>query len=237
MADELVALSTKKPFNELAGRAASKGGEMLSLIWKAGELAKKAKASLPHGEWMAFVETHYDVSHDTVARWIKFHDGYAESKLRNVRNLSDGLRMLAPPKSTTPKPAPKPTPPPPPAADSPDAPEAPPEPSEPEGDSESPEPPEAPETTPGDEPCPNCRGTKWTEDEEGWACAKCSHPYGEPAGDVDGDRIQTQRQKTVKTVEALQRAFDDLQAMKSKQEHDKALKLCAELLGIAKGWK
>ncbi|HEY4721527.1 MAG TPA: hypothetical protein VII92_06745, partial [Anaerolineae bacterium] len=61
--------------------------------------------------------------------------------------------------------------------------------------------------------CPNCAGTKWTEDDTGLACSKCHHPHGEPTGGIDDDRVTTQRQKTVKTVEALLRAFDDLHLM------------------------
>jgi hypothetical protein len=85
--------------------------------------------------------------------------------------------------------------------------------------------------------CPNCLGTKWTEDDDGVACAKCCHPYGEPAGDVDDDRLTTQRQKTIKTIEALMRAFDDLQAMSARKEHAEAITGCKRLLSIAKGWK
>ena len=85
--------------------------------------------------------------------------------------------------------------------------------------------------------CPNCAGAKWDEDDDGWYCAKCRHPYGEPAGDVDDDRLKTQRQKTVKTAEALMRAFDDLQCMKARPEHDKAIETCKGLLETARGWK
>ena len=86
--------------------------------------------------------------------------------------------------------------------------------------------------------CPNCAGTRWTEDDEGWACAKCHHPYGEPAGDVDEDRIKIQRQKTVKTCEALLRAFDDLHLLLPlADEHIEAVACCKSLLKIAKWWK
>ncbi len=88
--------------------------------------------------------------------------------------------------------------------------------------------------------CPACAGAKWKEDVDhltGVICAKCGHCYGEPAGDVDEDRINTQRQKTVKTAEALMRAFDDLQTMKAKPEHEEAIRLCKVLLGIAQNWK
>lgn len=102
--------------------------------------------------------------------------------------------------------------------------------------------------------CPNCAGTKWDEDDDGVCCASCRHPYGEPAGDVDDDRLGTQRAKTVKTVEALQRAFDDLQFLKAKKDHEGVTKWseadaiatlkdmgvvlgCKALLSIAKGWR
>lgn len=85
--------------------------------------------------------------------------------------------------------------------------------------------------------CPNCAGTKWDKDEDGVSCAKCHHPHGEPAGDADEDRLQTQRQKTVKTCEALMRAFGDLQAMKARPEHKGAIESCKALWKVAKGWK
>ena len=85
--------------------------------------------------------------------------------------------------------------------------------------------------------CPNCAGERWKEDEDGWECAKCHHPHGEPAGDVDGDRVKIQRQKTVKTVEALMRAFDDLQLLVPKEVHEATITCCKGLLATAKGWK
>ncbi len=103
--------------------------------------------------------------------------------------------------------------------------------------------------------CPNCAGTKWDTDEDEYiSCCKCHHPHGEPAGDVDEDRLTTQRQKTVKTLEAAMRAFDDLQTMCAKREHGGredtdnvdipeavkdigVIKVCKGLLKIAKEWK
>ncbi len=85
--------------------------------------------------------------------------------------------------------------------------------------------------------CPNCAGTKWDEDSDGVSCSKCHHPHGEPAGDVDEDRIKIQRSKTVKTAEALMRAFDDLHTMLPRENHDQAISGCKALLKIAKGWK
>jgi uncharacterized ParB-like nuclease family protein len=85
--------------------------------------------------------------------------------------------------------------------------------------------------------CPNCAGFKWIDDEDGVFCAKCRHPYGEPTGGVDEDRISTQRSKTIKTVEALMRAFDDLNLLLAKPEHKEAIATCKVLLKTAKGWK
>ena len=85
--------------------------------------------------------------------------------------------------------------------------------------------------------CPNCAGIRWSENDDGVVCARCNHPHGEPAGEVDGDRANTQRLKTIKTVEALMRAFDDLQMLLGRPEHDEAIRTCKLLLKMAKGWK
>ena len=85
--------------------------------------------------------------------------------------------------------------------------------------------------------CPNCKGKTWVDDEFGICCAKCKHPYGEAVGDVDDDRIATQRSKTVKTGEALLRAFDDLHGMLPRKEHGSAETQCKALIRMAKEWK
>lgn len=86
--------------------------------------------------------------------------------------------------------------------------------------------------------CPNCRGTKWTEDEDGWACSRCHHPWGvETGGDVDEQRIKDQRSKTVKTGEALMRAFDDLQGMIPNSKHKATIDSCKALIQTAKDWR
>lgn len=85
--------------------------------------------------------------------------------------------------------------------------------------------------------CPVCAGTKWKEDNDGVSCVKCHQPYGEPAGDADEDRVTTQRQKTVKTVEAAMRAFDDMHTMRAFSEHDGMIETCKQWIKIAKGWK
>jgi hypothetical protein len=52
------------------------------------------------------------------------------------------------------------------------------------------------------------------------------------------EATNNQRLKTVKTVEALMRAFDDLNEMKrSLDDHHEAIERCKVLLQVAKGWK
>ena len=103
-----------------------------------------------------------------------------------------------------------------------------------------PRPPRSGTEKPGDTDygkCPNCAGKKWTEGEEGVSCARCNHPHGEPTGGTDEDRIATQRSKTIKTAEALLRAFDDLQQLKPTFNYNDAIAGCKALLAIAKAWK
>jgi hypothetical protein len=85
--------------------------------------------------------------------------------------------------------------------------------------------------------CPSCAGEKWSENEDGVYCSKCKHPHGEPAGDIDEGRLATQRSKTIKTIEALMRAFDDINLMHPKADHKEAMTSCKRLIVIAKGWK
>lgn len=86
--------------------------------------------------------------------------------------------------------------------------------------------------------CPNCAGTKWTKGESGVTCAKCRHPHGEATGGADEDRVATQRAKTVKTAEALMRAFDDLNLLAAKpKEHANAIVTCKILRKEAGAWK
>jgi len=42
-------------------------------------------------------------------------------------------------------------------------------------------------------PCPNCDGTEWTEENDGYTCNVCLHPYGEPAGDDDGNSAKNRK--------------------------------------------
>jgi predicted transcriptional regulator of viral defense system len=54
---------------------------------------------------------------------------------------------------------------------------------------------------------------------------------------VDDKQLATQRAKTIKTGEALMRAFDDLQTMKAKSHHEATIDDCKALIKIAKEWK
>jgi hypothetical protein len=83
------------------------------------------------------------------------------------------------------------------------------------------------------EKCPNCLGTKWRDG----LCVKCSQPEGEPAGEVDEDRIKIQRSKTRKTIEALMRAFDDLQMLSPNTLHEGAIEQCKDLMQDLGDWK
>lgn len=85
--------------------------------------------------------------------------------------------------------------------------------------------------------CPNCAGTKWAKDDDGVTCARCHHPHGEPTGGADDDRVSIQRSKTIKTVEALMRAFDDLNMLLARPMHGEAITSCKALLKTAKAWR
>lgn len=85
--------------------------------------------------------------------------------------------------------------------------------------------------------CPNCASKKWTADDFGVTCAKCNHPHGEPRGDADEDRAKIMRLKFIKTVEACQRAVDDMNDLvKRPVEHKQGEELTKQLLRLAKGW-
>ena len=244
---ELLALGTVESFNDLAKRARSKGSELLQIIWKAGETAKKAKEAIGHGGWEQFVETHYEVTPRTVSAWIRFHQSYREADLNELPNLTAALQMAKdkqqPPDGKSEVTSDLETGPyPPPAVEG--------ELLEPvdEGEEEAtgtdspqettPRPPRNGTDQPGDlGKCPNCAGEKWDQDDFGWVCSKCHHPHGEPAGDVDADRLATQRSKTIKTAEALMRAFDDLHHMCPHDRHENTIVTCKVLIEAAREWK
>lgn len=214
---DLAALRTANTFNDLARRAATKGSEMLALIWEAGKVAKAAKNSLPHGEWMKFVEQHYEVDHRSVTRWIQFHEAVPEAKLDTVSNLTEGIKMLDPPKIKEPssdkgKPGGEVTAS---LSDNPveDAPVS----SSTAADTES-----------ARDPEPETGGEDRSQTE-------VAHP-----ADLKQDpeqEFRTQRSKTVKTVEALMRAFDDLNRLRKNKAHESMINDCKRQLQTAKNWQ
>jgi len=96
-----------------------------------------------------------------------------------------------------------------------------------------------PDAEPEGEPCPNCGGTKWTEDTSGLACAACSHPHGEPLGDLDPGQPEwkTIQAKARKTFEAGLRVIDDLhQAKKKRMEHANTISTIKIILKTIREW-
>ena len=236
--------------NVLHGYVQKDFGEATKHALEAGEELLAAKAGVPHGRWEEECKRIFDGSLRTAQFYMQFtrHVSALPKAQKYAVLLLEGTldgAAKAAKKAIDPKPKkpPAPAPPPPSQGDEEhveDAPESPETPAEPEGVDYG--------------KCPNCGGPDWDEDDEGVSCSKCHHPHGEPAGDPDEDRLKTQRQKTVKTGEALMRAFDDLQGMWARPEHTGPTKWTAEevhatladmgvisackgLLKIAKGWK
>lgn len=241
-ANELKAVSLKGEINANHRECLRAGNETIQHAVAAGELLLKVKSLVPHGEFKKWVEQFCDFSYDVANGYMSLQRKLASlskmerAPLLNTASSITSLQKLLKPKenskssprssptsgfSTSAETAEKP------AADEPE--------SEPEIKAETEQEPEA---EPEPDKCPNCCGTKWKEDEDGKFCAKCNHPYGEPAGDVDDKRIGDMRSKTIKTVEAAIRAFDDLHTLKPKSaEHKEAVAGCKVLLKLARAWK
>lgn len=218
--------------NKLHGYVQQHLGEAAKHALETGEELLAAKATVPHGSWEPECERLFEGSASSARFYMAFAKNMAalpkrqRSAILLLESTLEGAAKVAkkaakPPAQNTSRQGGAPavvTPEPEPASDPFD---------------------EAADPEPADfGTCPNCAGTKWDTDDDGNVdCAKCSHPWGEAAGDADDDRVKTQRQKTVKTAEALMRAFDDLQVMKARAEHDEAIQGCKRLLALAKGWK
>lgn len=56
------------------------------------------------------------------------------------------------------------------------------------------------------------------------------------ASDDSADRFKIQRSRTIKTAEALLRAFDDLQELKRNRYHSKSIDMVKQLIATAKEW-
>jgi histone H3/H4 len=59
----------------------------------------------------------------------------------------------------------------------------------------------------------------------------------EPVGDPDDKQLDIKRKKTVKTLEAAMREFDDLQTMKACREYKEIIEQIKLLIKMAKEWK
>lgn len=201
-------------------------GEASQHALETGQELLAAKKTVPHGRWETECKRLFDGSLRTAQFYMAFTRDFGKLKsaqksaLLMLEGTLDGAAKAAK-KASKPKPSP---------------PKRQPDPDEPiDVDSESVDAPETPKPDYGK--CPSCAGAKWVEGEEGVSCARCNQPHGEPAGDIDEDRLKIQRQKTVKTGEALMRAFDDLNTMRARSEYSGAIKTCKGLLKTAREWK
>ena len=219
-------------------------GEAQQHALETGQELLAAKKATPHGSWEEKCEKLFDGS----LRTAQFYMQFAKNVAALPKKRSSALLLLEGSLDGAAKAAKKAAAPPPKSSGASSSPgtQSPP--------ASAPPAPETPEPDYGK--CPNCGGTEWNDDDpDGAWCAKCHHPHGEPAGDPDEDRLNTQRQKTVKTTEALLRAFDDLQGMWARPEHEGtqkaftddqvlaavrnmgAIRVCKALLKIAREWK
>ncbi len=231
----------------LDGYAMEHASETLKYALQVGEELLAAKALIPHGGWVDACKRLFEPSLRKAEGYMRLSRNMnalpksQKAAILFLENTLEGAAKAAKKAAKPDPPKPKPDEP----ADEPvydelhydEVDESIDAEFEPADEPEEPEE-EAPPAKPDYGKCPVCAGVKWTEDDDGHVvCAKCHHPHGEPAGDVDKDRISTQRQKTVKTLEAAMRAFDDLQTMLAKPGHDGAIKSCKKLIETAKGWK
>lgn len=247
---ELECLKLKKQINDNHKLVQKAAGEALERAILTGELLTKWKELLPHGRFESFTETHFDGSLSTARAYmlaVKRLSELSNRQRASVLDQESSIRgLLEATKADSDKGesggrgsgsvnrAP--------ASSGPTSGEVASSGEDDRTDSPGKKPKETnhrPPRSGKDKPavdygkCPNCGGTKWKDD----VCAKCKHPHGEPVGDVDEDRIGTQRSKTVKTVEALMRAFDDLNRLLRKPEHGEVISQCKSLLLKARAWK
>lgn len=224
---EVECLKLKKAINDNHKLAQKAAGDAVERALLAGELIQKWKELLPHGAFEKFVETHFEGSLRVAQTYMQAAKGLSKlpkaqssALLKQEPSIKGLLTGLKPPKKSPGKDGSSGKKPPgsdPPAAGS--------------GRDE----PEVSSDNLGK--CPNCASAKWDVDEFGATCAKCGHVHGEATGGADEDRVKTQAQKTVKTAEALLRAFDDLNMLLAKPAHTEAVASCKFLIKCAKGWK
>jgi hypothetical protein len=271
---EVECLKLKAAINENWRLAQKFAANAIERALLAGELLFKWKELLPHGQFEAFVEKHFDGSLSTAQVYMKAVKGLralpkaqqnallsTEDSLNGLisRLKKDDSPKIGGPighaaKSISEKGKPggadsaassRQTP----VSSGPVAGEA----ADSSGEDErtdsegsepvketDPRPPRSGKDKPGTGTCPCCAGKKWSQDEFGFTCAKCHHPWGEPADrqpEEQQDRPGELRAKTIKTVEALMRCLDDLNIIIPKAgSHKQSIDLCKSILKTAKSW-
>jgi hypothetical protein len=196
-------------------------GEATTHALETGEHLLAAKATIPHGSW----ESECDRLFDGSARTARFYMQFAKNMEALPKRQKSAVLLLEGTLTGAAKAAKQ--------AAKPKPPKDPP-PTECEVIDVEPDDVETEEDL---GKCPNCGKSKWDEDEDGYSCASCHHPHGEPVGDPDEGAFKKQRQKTIKTCEALMRAFCDLNRLSSNRAHKGCVESCKGLLKIAKEWE
>ncbi len=241
--NELTALGLVGEIKAHHREALKAGQDFMENALSAGALLSKAKGGVAHGEWEDFVEVKCGFSLRTAQHYMKASKdlgGLPKAQRSALLKDSRGLQSLTKAMSAA---APKEDTKPPPTSTGVDA-------AETHDSSEQGDPchtdaaaavdSEANVIVVEDNPCANCGGIEFlTVEDGGDNCAKCNHPYGEPAGDLDDgdDGWKTQRTKTVKTIEAALRAVDDLHDLKPHREaHDVSIETLKSVLQTVREW-
>ena len=238
---ELAALGLKGEINANHRECLRAGNETINHACEAGRLLTKVKDLVKHGEFGNWIKQYCDFAQSTADGYMKLHKDLAAIPNSQRARILEDATSVSSLKNLIHRPTVKTPPPPPPSGGT----QPPPDTDDPAGgpghgaetQHQAGEGRDAHPSAGNLGKCPNCAGTKWDEDDEGLACSKCHQPHGEPAGDVDGDRVATQAAKTRKTAEALMRAFDDLNDMCPRAEHPEAIRLCKAALKLGKEWK
>ena len=239
---ELTALGLVGEIKAHHREALKAGQDFMENALSAGALLSKAKGGVAHGEWEDFVEVKCGITLRVAQQYMKAcKDLDALSKTKRVsllksadsmKGLTKALSDAAPKPPASPKPPPSES-----QAETHDSSEQ----GDPcHTDAAAAVDSEANVIVVEDNPCANCGGIEFlTVEDGGDNCAKCNHPYGEPAGDLDDgdDGWKTQRTKTVKTIEAALRAVDDLHNLKPHREaHDVSIETLKSVLQTVREW-
>ncbi len=189
--------------NILHGYVQEHLGEARNHALEIGQELLAAKKAIPHGGWEDECDRLFDGNSRTARFYMLFaKDMGALPKTASVAVLMvegtlTGAAKAARVAVNPPKPKKPPaSPPKPPPTDLP---------------GKSPGAPEAPVTDaqrPGTGKCPNCQKTKWEEDEDGFSCVKCRHPWGVEAGDVDDNQFKRKQQKAGGSKGKLPKQYD-----------------------------